>query len=81
MYVCVMCVGVCVCLQFQLTPVDSYNLSSHYCSLTLKGAPWLERLVTVASNSWSMPECWHNQSDCRCGQASHDKYSMIKLVA
>ena len=46
-----------VCLWFESTPVDSYNLSSHYCSLALKdtrGAPRLGvvvRLVTLANIS------------------------------
>ena len=37
-------VRVCVC-----TPVDSYNLSSHYRSLALRGAPQLGVVVTLVS--------------------------------
>ena len=46
-----MCVCVCVCLRFESTPVDSYNLSNHYCSLALKGAPQLGLVVTLVSIS------------------------------
>ena len=50
MCVCV-CVCVCVCLRFESTPVDSYNLSSHYCSLALRGAPRLGVVVALVSIS------------------------------
>ena len=50
--VCVsVCVCVCVCLWFESTPVDSYNLSSHYRSLALRGAPQLGVVVTLVSIS------------------------------
>ena len=52
LYVCVcVCVCVCVYLRFESTPVDSYNLSSHYRSLALRGAPWLGVVVTLVSIS------------------------------
>ena len=41
----------CVCLRFESTPVDSYNLSSHYRSLALRGAPRLGVVVTLVSIS------------------------------
>ena len=50
MCVC-MCVCVCVYLRFESTPVDSYNLSSHYRSLALRGAPGLGVVVTLVSIS------------------------------
>ena len=46
-----MCVCVCVCLQFESAPVDYYNLSSHYRSLALRGAPRLGVVVTLVSIS------------------------------
>ena len=46
MYVCV-----CVCLRFESTPGDSYNLSSHYHSLALRDAPRLGVVVTLVSIS------------------------------
>ena len=49
MCVCV-CVCVCVC-AVRINPVDSYNLSSHYRSLALKGAPRLGVVVTLVSIS------------------------------
>ena len=42
---------VCVCLWFESIPVDSYNLSIHYCSLALRGAPRLGVVVTRVSIS------------------------------
>ena len=56
MYVCVMCVGVCVCLQFQSTPVDSYNLNSHYYSLALRGAPQLGVVVSLTGQMFCRAE-------------------------
>ena len=40
-----------MCLWFESTPVDSYNLSSHYRSLALRGAPRLGVVVTLVSSS------------------------------
>ena len=45
MCVCV-CLCVYVCLWFESTPVDSYNLSSHYHSLELKDSDRLGVLMT-----------------------------------
>ena len=39
----------CVCLRFKSILVDSYNLSSHYHSLALGGAPRLGVVVTLVS--------------------------------
>ena len=50
------CVCVCVCLWFKSTPVDSYNLSSHYHSLALRGAPRLGVVVTLVSTSKTIGE-------------------------
>ena len=46
----------CVCLWFKSTPVDSYNLSSHYRSLALRGAPRLGVVVTLVSISKNIGE-------------------------
>ena len=40
-----------VCVWFESIPVDSYNLSSHYCSLALRDAPRLGVVVALASIS------------------------------
>ena len=46
------CMYVCVfVLWFKSTPVDSYNLSSHYFSLALRDTPRLGVVVTLASIS------------------------------
>ena len=42
---------VCVCLQFESTPVDSYSLISRYRSLALRGVPQLGVVVTLVSIS------------------------------
>ena len=47
-------VSVCVHVHVfvvESTPVDSYNLSSHYHSLALRGAPRLGVVVTLVSIS------------------------------